>query len=168
METKERDDVVLVAWDLALTRGEADAEVARLAARLRTAEIAHMLSESAAVLLLAGPELVEVAREAAADLPVDVRSWADWDAWLAGPGEPERAEHTVAAPILFSSGTTGRPKRTLMPRSIFPRGATLAGYRAWAGTNRFVGHGPHLVSGPLYHSGPIQATALLAVGVPVH
>ncbi|WFR72597.1 AMP-binding protein [Prescottella defluvii] len=31
-----------------------------------------------------------------------------------------------------------------------------------------MGIGPHLVSGPLYHSGPIQATALLVSGVPVH
>jgi long-chain acyl-CoA synthetase len=203
-------DTALSAWDLTLTRSEADAEVARLAARLRVAsagrpvavlaknsgrtlvaylatilsgaplvplnahlrpaEVAHMLRESGAGTLIAGPELRDVALEATHGLPVDVVSWADdgYAGWLAGPAEAVGPEHRVAAPILFSSGTTGRPKRTLMPRSIFPRGATLTEYRAWARTNRFVGYGPHLVSGPLYHSGPIQATALLASGVPVH
>lgn len=144
-----------------------------LNAHLRPAEVAHMLRESGADLLLAGPELHDVALAAATGLPVEVVGWspgaAGLDAWIGGgPSVPEEPERRVAAPILFSSGTTGRPKRVLMPRSIFPRGATLGEYREWAGRNRFVGHGPHLVAGPLYHSGPIQATALLAVGVPVH
>ncbi|ODU06851.1 MAG: hypothetical protein ABS81_03375 [Pseudonocardia sp. SCN 72-86] len=155
----------LVAYAAGIQSG---APLVPVNAHLRPDEVAHMLRESAATLLLAGPELVDVARESAAGLAVEVVCWAEWDQWLAGPCEPERPGHTVAAPILFSSGTTGRPKRTLMPRSIFPRGVTLAEYRVWARTNRFVGHGPHLVAGPLYHSGPIQATALLSVGVPVH
>ncbi|WP_181781677.1 AMP-binding protein [Pseudonocardia pini] len=153
----------LVAFTAVMTSGSS---LVPLNVHLRAEEIAHMLRESGAVLLLCGPELREVAAEAAAGLPVEVVCWADWGDWRAGPADP--VEDRVAPPILFSSGTTGRPKRTLMPRSIFPRGVTVAEFRDWAATNRFVGHGPHLVSGPLYHSGPIQATALLTAGVPVH
>ncbi|MCX4092358.1 AMP-binding protein [Nocardia sp. alder85J] len=144
---------------------------------LQPTEIAHMLAESGAGTLFAGPELLDTALAATAELPeVRVLTWATepgagystLEQWSAGPMLPEGPEYPVAAPILFSSGTTGRPKRTLMPRSIFPRGATPAEYRRWATTNRFFGQGTHLVSGPLYHSGPIQATALLTAGVPVH
>ncbi|MQY31577.1 AMP-binding protein [Nocardia aurantia] len=144
---------------------------------LRPAEIAHMLAESGAGTLFAGPDLLGTALAATAALPeVRVLTWSAESGagyttmrqWSAGPVLAEGPEYPVAAPILFSSGTTGRPKRTLMPRSIFPRGATPAAYRRWAATNRFAGQGPHLVSGPLYHSGPIQATALLTAGVPVH
>jgi long-chain acyl-CoA synthetase len=73
----------------------------------------------------------------------------------------------VAAPMLFSSGTTGRPKRVRMPPFLFPDGSTIEEFRAWARSSRFAPYGPHLVSGPLYHSGPLQAVWLLAVGVTI-
>ncbi|OYD61480.1 AMP-binding protein [Rhodococcus sp. OK302] len=148
-----------------------------LNAHLQASEIAHMILESESGLLIVDPVLLEVALAAARNAPdVRVVSWTEvsgvgyitLNEWLDGPSVAEQSTVRVSPPILFSSGTTGRPKRTLMPRTIFPRGATLAEYRTWAAGNRFVGQGPHLVSGPLNHSGPIQATALLASGVPVH
>ena len=73
----------------------------------------------------------------------------------------------VAAPMLFSSGTTGRPKRVRMPPFLFPDGSSVDEFLAWARSSRFAPYGPHLVSGPLYHSGPLQAVWLLAVGVTI-
>lgn len=73
----------------------------------------------------------------------------------------------VKAPLLFTSGTSGRPKAVEMPPAQFPGGVTLAAFRAWAATLRFAGPGPHLVCGPMYHAGPLQAVWLAAAGTPV-
>ena len=73
----------------------------------------------------------------------------------------------VSVPLQFSSGTTGRPKRVMLPPILFPGAVTRRAFRAWARTARFVGLGPHLVCGPMYHAGPLQATWLLAAGVPI-
>lgn len=73
----------------------------------------------------------------------------------------------VAAPMLFSSGTTGRPKRVRLPQFLFPDGASVEDFLGWGRTSRFAPYGPHLVAGPLYHSGPLQAVWLLSVGVTI-
>jgi long-chain acyl-CoA synthetase len=54
-----------------------------------------------------------------------------------------------------------------MPPRLFPAGADVPGFLDWCRERRFTGLGPHLVAGPLYHSGPQQAIWLLAVGVRV-
>lgn len=73
----------------------------------------------------------------------------------------------VRAPLMFTSGTSGRPKPVEMPPAQFPGGATVAEFRAWAAGLRFAGLGTHLVCGPLYHAGPLQAVWLSAAGTPV-
>jgi long-chain acyl-CoA synthetase len=141
-----------------------------LSALLRASEVEQMLEDAEVAVLLVGPELGEVAQALRTRTAAQVLTWGDsaFEAWLEGPSVAERPDHRVNAPTVFSSGTTGRPKRTQMPRSLFPRGATLEEYRRWTRTNRLADLGPHLVCGPLYHSGPFQATALLAAGVTVH
>lgn len=77
------------------------------------------------------------------------------------------AEVTVQPPIMYSSGTTGEPKRVITPPASFPGVVTVEEFLAWAEKLRFFGLGPHLVCGPLYHGGPIQSVWLLAAGTQV-
>lgn len=139
-----------------------------LNAHLGADELTGMLADADVGVLIAGPDQLDTARRAAVALPrpplvLSFEALADLP-----PGDRSEGDDvTVSIPILFSSGTTGRPKRVVMPPILFPGVVTRAEFTAWARTCRFVGHGPHLVSGPLYHSGPMQAAWLLAAGSPV-
>jgi long-chain acyl-CoA synthetase len=69
---------------------------------------------------------------------------------------------------MYTSGTTGFPKGTDMPPSMFAPGDTVAEHVAnMLATHPFAASGPHLVVGPMYHTGPLTSVRLLAGGVPL-
>ena len=139
-------------------------------------EVGYILTASGAKILFAGPETAEVAREAATRAGVEtVVAWrahsADgvtaWDDWLA-PGEAsEPPSHMPPQPHLhFTSGTTGQPKGTETPPTMFPRKASvreliesLQAQQAAAG-----GRSPILLVSPMYHTGPLSSVRALAGG----
>jgi long-chain acyl-CoA synthetase len=84
----------------------------------------------------------------------------------ADSGEP-RTDLPPLPSLLYTSGTSGRPKGTLLPRSMFPGGATMTEFVANLRTGRYYGFGPHLVVGPMYHTGPLGGLRTLATGTPV-
>ncbi len=148
------------------------ASVVAVNSHLAAAEVAYQLEVGDVALVLAGPGTVERAREAARLAPVacEVRSWADpdWDAWLAGaPSGPPPDDVPIPPNLLFTSGTTGRPKATHLPPNVFPTRASWAEFVEGARANRFVGLGPHLVVAPLHHTGPLNAVRALAAGTPI-
>jgi long-chain acyl-CoA synthetase len=66
--------------------------------------------------------------------------------------------------LIYTSGTTGRPKGVEVPPSPI---STIGDRLAIMLRHHMNGLGPHLVSGPLYHSGPHGAITLLLTGNPV-
>ena len=70
------------------------------------------------------------------------------------------------ANFLYTSGTTGRPKGTYLPPTMFAGGVTMAEHLEALGQSRLAGYGTHLVVGPMYHTGPLTGMRLLAAGVP--
>jgi acyl-CoA synthetase (AMP-forming)/AMP-acid ligase II len=140
-------------------------------AHLAAPEIAYQLEVGDVALVLAGPGTVARAREAAATTGrCEVRSWADdgWADWLAGaPAGPPPDDVAIVANLLFTSGTTGRPKATLLPPNVFPPRASWAAFVEAAQANRFSGLGRHLVVAPLHHTGPLNAVRALAAGTPI-
>lgn len=145
-------------------------------AHLTTAEVAHLLEVSQAGVVLAGPETLATALAAASEVGAVVVAWrspADdgaltWEALLAAQPEQEAPlDLEPRPPLMFTSGTTGRPKPVEQPPTIFPGGATVAEMLERLQANPLAEFRPHLVVGPLYHTGPLTAVRLLLAGTPL-
>ncbi|MCU1352836.1 MAG: putative fatty-acid--CoA ligase [Acidimicrobiales bacterium] len=161
------------------------ASVVPVNGHLAAPEAAHLLRDSATEIVFVGPEHRERGCEAAARAGVPlVVAWqtdgdagaagdggpavVGWDAWLAASSAAPPPDDVAPRPnLLYTSGTTGRPKATELPPNVFPRRARWSDFVAALGSNRFVGYGQHLVVGPLHHTGPLNAVRVLVAGVPV-
>lgn len=73
----------------------------------------------------------------------------------------------VLPSLLFTSGTTGRPKAVQLPPKTIGSSADLGGFIKHIASHRLANQGTHLVVGPLYHNGPLTAVRLLLCGVPI-
>ena len=127
-------------------------------------------------MLLAGPETAEVAARAAEQVGgVRVLAWDGsapaGSSWEQAVAAVTTAEDTAglrpSAPLLFTSGTTGRPKPVEQPPTMFPPASSVAELLELFAENPLAAHRPHLVVGPLYHTGPLTAVRLLLAGTPV-
>ena len=140
-------------------------------------ELTYILEDSGARVLFVGPETaasgVEAARRAGVPVVIgwrlagehEARSWEDWLA-ASSPAEPS-ADVEPRPNLMYTSGTTGRPKGVELPPTMFAGGATMREHVAALGQSAYAAFGTHLVVGPLYHTGPLSGVRVLAVGVPV-
>ncbi|MEO1060157.1 MAG: AMP-binding protein [Actinomycetota bacterium] len=143
---------------------------------LTAEEVAYILDDSGTQVLFVGPETVErgVEAAAAAGVPTVVGWRCDptegvepWDAWLAAASGDEPSVDLPPRPnFLYTSGTTGRPKGTELPPTMFAAGKTIEEHLEALKTNGFAAFGTHLVVGPMYHTGPLSGARLLAAGIP--
>jgi long-chain acyl-CoA synthetase len=78
-----------------------------------------------------------------------------------------RDDQRVLPNLLFTSGTTGRPKAVQLPPKTIGDSHDLAGFVDHICSHRLAKLGTHLVAGPLYHNGPLTAVRLLLAGVPM-
>ena len=137
--------------------------------RLREHEVAYILNDSGANVVIAGPELVAVVEKARAEVTGDVTyiaigdelpaGWLRYEDLLAAAGEDLPAsESRLGSSMSYTSGTTGKPKGAYRPRGlqvneIIP--AILAFELAESDV--------HLLAGPYYHSAPSAFTSLHAI-----
>ncbi len=147
---------------------------------LTAEEAAYILVDSDSRIVFVGPETLERGIEAARlarlqGLSIDIVGWdvshqevTDWSAWLeAGDPSDPSLEVVPRANLLYTSGTTGLPKGTELPPTMFAGGSTMAEHLEGMKINRFADYGTHLVVGPMYHTGPLNGMRLLVRGVPM-
>ena len=141
---------------------------------LNADETAYILQDSGTSILFVGPETAQRGREAARlagvetvvgwgeDLPADIVPWTTWLARGADENPPGTV--TPRPNLLYTSGTTGRPKGTELPPTMFAGGDTMDQHLEGLKSARFAEFGPHLVVGPMYHTGPLSGMRILVAG----
>ncbi|HWD05870.1 MAG TPA: AMP-binding protein [Kribbella sp.] len=139
-------------------------------------EAAYIFADAGVSVVLADESTavraVEAARAAGVPLVVARGGGIDgalgWDEWVRSAGDAEPPVGLAPLPsLVYTSGTTGKPKGTQLPPTAFVGGRDIAEHVERLAGMSWVKHGAHLVVGPMYHSGPLVGTRLLIGGAPV-
>lgn len=140
---------------------------------LTAPEARYILEHSGAKVLFVGPENLERGLEAAENLNIEVVLWGGRDD-RATPWEDTQTGGTVDLTttmpypsLMYTSGTTGRPKGTQVPPTMFAGGANVVEHLERLRAGQMASFKTHLVVGPLYHTGPLGGVRNVMAGVSV-
>lgn len=133
---------------------------------LNESELAYILEDSGARVLLVGPETAATGVAAArATGAAQVYGWRtdepgvqSWEELVAAASSAPPSLDLPPLPHLhYTSGTTGRPKGVETPPAMFAGGETIAEHLSNIGTNPILMlGGVALIVGPSYHTGPLS------------
>ncbi|MCT1513741.1 acyl-CoA synthetase [Dietzia cercidiphylli] len=135
-------------------------------------EVAYILENSGSTVFVADERFADVATTAAAEAGLDpARCYAIGDvpgfrplSELAVPAEgedPLPSGRTLGAPMLYTSGTTGRPKGVRRPLTgASPDQVTVPNYFFFAGFGIQDADNVHICGSPLYHTAVLNFVAI--------
>ncbi|WP_456696897.1 AMP-binding protein [Aeromicrobium sp. P5_D10] len=135
-----------------------------ISTRLNAADAAYILQDSAAVAVFVSTQTADVAREALASSPVGLRFVVDGE--LDGfeslstllPDQSSEPAHDECegSDLLYSSGTTGRPKAISVKPDFAPLGTNRGSGPFLQETWGFGADTVYLSPAPLYHAAPLR------------
>ncbi len=128
--------------------------------RLREHEVAYVVNDSEAKVVVAGPELVQVVEQARAEVPGEPvyiaiggdapAGWLHYEELLETASEhPPVGNAALGLTVNYTSGTTGHPKGAYRPAGV-PAQDLLRIVQTFELSESDV----HLLAGPVYHSAP--------------
>ena len=132
--------------------------------KLSARDIAYILADSGAKLLVVSPQFRALARAALADHP-DLAAFAwsgaddrlqDWTAAADAQPRTPIPDESAGTDLLYSSGTTGRPKGVMPALPDGPIGADTPLTRMGAGLYGMDADTIYLSTSPLYHAAPLR------------
>ena len=133
--------------------------------RLREHEVAYIINDSDANVVVAGPELVQVVEQARAGMPdksVYIAiggeapgNWLHYEELLEAASEHPPVGQSASLSVIYTSGTTGNPKGAYRPAGVPPQDVIQI-IQAFELSESDV----HLLAGPLYHSAPSFFTSV--------
>ncbi len=139
-------------------------------------EAAYIVQDSESQIIFCDLSTVDRALHAARAAGIDeVVMWGGqaptgttpFETWLAAGDDRHPPLDTKPLPnLLYTSGTTGLPKGTELPPTMFAGGGDMSTHLDALAENRLAPLGTHLVVGPMYHTGPLSGMRLLVAGTP--
>ncbi|WP_294138308.1 acyl-CoA synthetase [Sphingomonas sp.] len=144
-----------------------------ISSKLSARDVAYILADSGAKLLVVSLAHADLAREALANMPdLPAYLWSgsddrlsDWSAAAAAQPTGRIDDESPGTDLLYSSGTTGRPKGVMpaLPTGSIDAGTPLT--RMGAGLYGMSEDTVYLSTSPLYHAAPLRwAMAVLQLG----
>jgi long-chain acyl-CoA synthetase len=130
-------------------------------------EATYVLDNCEADVFVAHARFAEVAQLAAAALPPErrvavggpIEGFVSYDEFVRGCADGELEHQLAGDTMLYTSGTTGRPKGVLRPMAADSPPPSRVGRGGMMMLQTYLRGEPdrvHLVAAPLYHSGPVS------------
>jgi long-chain acyl-CoA synthetase len=147
-----------------------------VSSRLKASEIAYIVNDSSARVLLIASAMADTARDVATireDMPGltaiigigVIDGFPDWDALSAAEPDTPVVDEQIGGRMTYSSGTTGRPKGILYPAAEGSPIQESPAARIFGTFYHLSGETIYLSPAPLYHASPMGfVTAVQALG----